>query len=214
MSSRAPVSRITCRCSQCSKTPEGFRYQTKSTIRKHKKNDEQCARLAQLTEPSNDVDDSENEQENILEPSEPVLIHEVEGAVEEFEGRDALALMDVVNPVQSDADLPPVPTSQPELPDRPLPPVLRRQEAETFVPAGPEPDPDPWVDDEDGEFQPLRIPAMEEEPYIRLAYLNAVYGNVYGKESWETATLHLQNQLNVLDLAGRLPIHPRPARSL
>ncbi|KAG6870149.1 hypothetical protein C0992_000908, partial [Termitomyces sp. T32_za158] len=95
-----------------------------------------------------------------------------------------------------------------------MPVPSQETETETFLPAGPDPDPDPWVDDEDLEVQPLRIPAMQEEPYIRLAYLNAVYGNVYGKESWETATEHLKNQLNVLELAGRLPEFPRPVRSL
>lgn len=50
-----------------------------------------------------------------------------------------------------------------------------------FVPAGPEPEPDPCVDDVNDEPHSIGILVMKEEAYIRLAYLQAVMGNVFGK---------------------------------
>ena len=47
-----------------------------------------------------------------------------------------------------------------------------------------------------------------------MAYLQAVMGNVFGKLTWEHATEQLENTLNVLAMAGRLPVYPRPVRTL
>ncbi|KAF9461452.1 hypothetical protein BDZ94DRAFT_1371533 [Collybia nuda] len=114
-------------------------------------------------------------------------------------------------------DLMPAGANAPPLvPPAPIPPPIHVQpvDAEVFIPAGPDPDPDPWVDAEGNEVQPLGIPAMQEEPYIRLAYLQAVMGNVFGKLTWEHATQQLNNTLDILALADRLPVHPRPVRTL
>jgi hypothetical protein len=86
--------------------------------------------------------------------------------------------------------------------------------AEVFTPAGPEPKPDPWMDDADDKLHSIGIPAMKEEPFICLAYLQAAMGNVFGKLMWEHATQQLSNTLDVLALADRLPIHPRPVQTL
>ena len=47
---------------------------------------------------------------------------------------------------------------------------------------------------------------MKEESYIQMAYLQAVMGNVFGKLTWEHATQQLENTLDVLQMAGSLPV--------
>lgn len=72
---------------------------------------------------------------------------------------------------------------------------------ECFVPAGPEPHPDPWIDADDEEDQ-LGIPTFKEKSYICLAYLQAVMGNIFGKLTWEYATQQLCNSLDLLAISG------------
>jgi hypothetical protein len=49
---------------------------------------------------------------------------------------------------------------------------------------------------------------------VRLAYLNAVVGNVFGNHTVQTATDSLNNQLNCMLVEGVLPEHPRPVHHL
>ncbi|KAG1736380.1 hypothetical protein EDD22DRAFT_982388 [Suillus occidentalis] len=55
---------------------------------------------------------------------------------------------------------------------------------------------------------------FQERPGVRLAYLNTVIGNVFGKQSIQAATDALNNQLNCMLLKGVLPEHPCPVRHL
>ncbi|KAG2757569.1 hypothetical protein P692DRAFT_20711205 [Suillus brevipes Sb2] len=69
--------------------------------------------------------------------------------------------------------------------------------------------------DQDQEDRPSLIPrAFQERPGVRLAYLNTVIGNVFGKQSIQAATDALNNQLNCMLLEGVLPEHPHPVRHL
>lgn len=81
--------------------------------------------------------------------------------------------------------------------------------------------PVPWPDvripgsDQDQEDRPSLVPrAFNERPGVRLAYLNTVIGNVFGKQSIQAATDALNNQLNCMLLEGVLPEHPRPVHHL
>ncbi|KAG1774897.1 hypothetical protein EV702DRAFT_1237500 [Suillus placidus] len=69
--------------------------------------------------------------------------------------------------------------------------------------------------DQDQEDQPSLVPrAFQERPGVRLAYLNAVVGNVFGNHTVQAATESLNNQLNCMLVEGVLPEHPRPVRHL
>jgi hypothetical protein len=96
----------------------------------------------------------------------------------------------------------------------PSPARFYQQIDEVFTSVEPPLIPDPEIDRFQVDRPSLAIPAMKEEPYIRLAYLQAVMGNVFGKLTWEMATQTLNNTLDCLAIAGRLPVHPRPVRTL
>ncbi|KAG1760475.1 hypothetical protein EDD22DRAFT_990093 [Suillus occidentalis] len=69
--------------------------------------------------------------------------------------------------------------------------------------------------DQDQEDRPFLVPrAFQECPGVRLAYLNAVVGNVFGNHTVQAATDSLNNQLNCMLVEGVLPEHPRPVRHL
>jgi hypothetical protein len=69
--------------------------------------------------------------------------------------------------------------------------------------------------DQDQEDRPFLVPrAFQERPGVRLAYLNAVVGNVFGNHTVQAATDSLNNQLNCMLVEGVLPEHPRPVRHL
>ena len=56
--------------------------------------------------------------------------------------------------------------------------------------------------------------AFQETPAVRMAYLSAVMANVYGHLTIQQATNQLNNTLDGLLVAGVLPEHPRPVRTL
>ncbi|KII86134.1 hypothetical protein PLICRDRAFT_115269 [Plicaturopsis crispa FD-325 SS-3] len=58
------------------------------------------------------------------------------------------------------------------------------------------------------------IPALQEEPFVRLAYLQAVMANVFGHLPLDRATKQLNGTLDCLRLAGCLPLIPRPVRTV
>ncbi|KAG9310922.1 hypothetical protein JVU11DRAFT_8792 [Chiua virens] len=70
--------------------------------------------------------------------------------------------------------------------------------------------------DQEQEDRPSLVPkAFQEKPEIRLAYLNSVISNVFGKASVQEATASLNSTLNCLLVAqGSLPEYPRPVRHL
>ncbi|KAG0698529.1 hypothetical protein DFH29DRAFT_877950 [Suillus ampliporus] len=69
--------------------------------------------------------------------------------------------------------------------------------------------------DQDQEDRPSLVPrAFQERLGVRLAYLNTVIANVFGKQSIQAATDTLNNQLNCMLLEGVLPEHPRPVHHL
>ncbi|PPQ99854.1 hypothetical protein CVT24_009605 [Panaeolus cyanescens] len=57
-------------------------------------------------------------------------------------------------------------------------------------------------------------PAFGEQACIRIAYLNAVLGNVYANMSVVQATTVLVGTLDALEAGGILPDHPKPVRTL
>jgi hypothetical protein len=218
MSSRGSL-RVPCRCSQCAATFEGYAFQTKQVVRKHQAIDWQRLPIHVLDEIPQDRPDSTKLLNGPEIPEantpEPDLNDNKDGEPENWD------LDDNKPPVHQDADLDPMPAGEhpppilqyPQAIPAPVPQPLHTVE-EVFIPAGLDPDPDPWVDAMGDEAEPLGIPAMKGEPYIRLAYLQAVMGNVYGKLTWEHATQQLNNTLDCLSLAQPLPVHPRPVRTL
>ncbi|RDB30064.1 hypothetical protein Hypma_014106 [Hypsizygus marmoreus] len=55
---------------------------------------------------------------------------------------------------------------------------------------------------------------MKEESYVRMAYLQAVLGNVYAKLTWKHASLTLWGTLRILGVANALPTQPPPVQML
>lgn len=59
-----------------------------------------------------------------------------------------------------------------------------------------------------------RPPAFQEAACVRLAYMQAVIGNVYNGLTIQQATDQLVSTLDALEVAGALPQIPRPLRTL
>lgn len=115
---------------------------------------------------------------------------------------------------------------EPRAPEPPEPPHPEPR-AHEEIPAAPRQDrhfraveqpsiPSPGSDQSQGD-RPSLIPLAyksNEDPAVRMAYLSAVIGNVYGHLTVLQATDQLNNTLNALLVAGALPDHPRPVRHL
>jgi hypothetical protein len=74
--------------------------------------------------------------------------------------------------------------------------------------------PDPVLERDNLDRPSVKIPALGEKSYIRMAYLQAVMGNVFDSLSWDRATKQLNGTLDVLAMAQSLPTNPRPVRTL
>jgi hypothetical protein len=84
-------------------------------------------------------------------------------------------------------------------------------------------DPEDWpepgsdVSDGDGEVDDdaiARPKAYEEDPAVRLAYLQCLRSHIFGGATVEQATRQLQDSLDLLDLCDSLPVIPHPATTL
>ncbi|TDL13924.1 hypothetical protein BD410DRAFT_810151 [Rickenella mellea] len=73
---------------------------------------------------------------------------------------------------------------------------------------------EPGVDQDGAEWPFLVPPAFEEESFVRMAYLQAALGNVYGHLTVQQATDTLNTSFDMLSVAGVLPLLPRPVRTL
>lgn len=72
----------------------------------------------------------------------------------------------------------------------------------------------PGSDVDDADRPAVVPPAFAEESCVRIAYLQAVIGNVYNHLSVAQATDSLNSTLDALFVAGALPAYPRPVRTL
>jgi hypothetical protein len=72
----------------------------------------------------------------------------------------------------------------------------------------------------DSELQPapphiIELPtAHQETPAVRLAYLHAVFANIFEARPIVGAERQLNGELKIIALCGALPTHPRPARTI
>ncbi|KAF8223670.1 hypothetical protein L208DRAFT_1426005 [Tricholoma matsutake] len=180
MSTRAKL-HIPCRCSQCSKAPDGYIYQTRQLICKHTEND--CKQLT--LRPAPHVTERTTQDQG--------LSVDLDGPV------NANPVFNPAEPVEND------PRDNEHynglFDDNESPLLFPRINA-------PSQSPSPYL------LPALGIPAFKVKSYIRLAYLQAVMGNVFGKLTWEHATQQLCNSLDLLAIAGQLPLHPCPVQTL
>src|SRR6202035_5302122 len=207
MAPKLPI-RIPCRCARCSQAQGGFIHQTKQVVAKHAKayplplTPPAPALLpsTQQNQPHLNQHHSENQYDENLPP-----VDANDGLGDFGHGADDFG-----------QDLLPFEALGPSQPPSRVPSPARfyQQIDEVFTSVEPPLIPDPEIDRFQVDRPSLAIPAMKEEPYIRLAYLQAVMGNVFGKLTWEMATQTLNNTLDCLAIAGRLPVHPRPVRTL
>jgi hypothetical protein len=219
-----PSLRIRCTCARCSKTPQGFVFQTKQAIGRHL---QKYGRYIQLRSPPRcqgsgkssfnsraPVDDHETLPPS---PAHPPSIH---GEYEGWGINSDIAYTPALSDDNDDSDTAHVPAYEHGL--GLLEQASLSQAAntaghrivETFIDVGP-PIAVDVVTDFDGSDELLPgIPAMKEKPYIRLTYLQAVLGNVFGKLTWAHATEQLRNTFQILSMAGSLPEFPQPVQTL
>lgn len=57
-------------------------------------------------------------------------------------------------------------------------------------------------------------PAFREYPAVRLAYLHAVLGNIFGSLTVLEAEEYLCDTYDIIRICGKLPTYPKPAKSL
>lgn len=223
--------RVPCFCSTCKRHPDGFRLQTKQQIVRHMKKTREITAAASTSQPSSTLALRREigvpsicpglQKSTILQYLPPRVSFDSEVAVSRRASANSCTSSSGGHQMPSRAPSR-VPSRAPsrrsshtssQEPSRPFrqPPPP----GETFTPSSPDPDPDPWVDIEEGEDTPmLGIPAMQEASCVRMAYLKAVLGNVFGHLSWERASMDLDTSLNMLASAGALPDHPPPVRTL
>ncbi|KAG2061047.1 hypothetical protein BDR06DRAFT_993204 [Suillus hirtellus] len=196
------TNRYKCSCARCSQHPDRFMHQTRQVITKHAKKYPPVLQPTGVdtnadagANPMNDASGSSSESEGTDHRERPGIPPQVRDDEYDFEFQH----MD-----DQHAE---------EQPRGRRAPVQELQDF-NFRPVA-------WPDvrvpgsDQDQEDRPSLIPrAFQERPGVRLAYLNTVIGNVFGKQSIQAATDALNNQLNCMLLEGVLPEHPRPVRHL
>lgn len=138
------------------------------------------------------------------------------------DGEPSAFSLDDMNPDFYDPPAPPLPNPNPSIrqdPPRrqqdPFRPLLR--EDRNFRAVQPPSGPIPGEDQAEADRPTFGLPPAylnDEAPAVRLAYLGAVIGHVYGHLSVVQATDQLNNTLDVLSVAGALPDFPRPVRTL
>ncbi|KAG1736441.1 uncharacterized protein EDB91DRAFT_1250063 [Suillus paluster] len=182
--------RFKCNCARCSQHPDGFTYQTKQVVVKHTKKWPPVAQPLAIRDPTT----------NLSRPSEGTGINQ-----------ERLQDDNIPGPAGEPYDHPddPVPIPHPRRHQIPGNQLLQDFNFRAVA----------WPDvrvpgsDQDQEDWPSLVPqAFQERPGVRLAYLNTVIANVFGKQSIQAATDALNNQLNCMLLEGVLPEHPWPVR--
>lgn len=198
------TNRYKCSCARCSQHPDRFTYQTRQVITKHAKKYPPVLRPTGVTtnadagaNPMNDASGSSSKSEGTDHRERPGIPPQVRDDECDFEFQH-------MDDQLEHAD---------EQPRGRRAPVQELQDF-NFRPVA-------WPDvrvpgsDQDQEDRPSLIPrAFQERPGVRLAYLNTVIGNVFGKQSIQAAMDALNNQLNCMLLEGVLPEHPCPVRHL
>ena len=235
------VLRIPCCCARCALDPQGFKYQTKQLQAKHTKSYPKIATPltatlavdpdlipAALANPRGhgqlDVNFQPLENEEMLGDLAPLVKDPVVAVAVGNGAHLELEIYDDTFDNWFDGSGPddngcspsrsPSPASQLRAPSQP--PAAQDAPGEIFHAVNLPLIPDPGLDCDlaDLERPSVTIPAFQEESYIRMAYLQAVMGNVFGNLTWERATAQLNATLDVLFMAERLPIYPRPVRTL
>lgn len=216
-----------CRCVRCSQAPEGFMYQKRRTAANHQKrnlrisHDVRSAQSARGLGQGSTMREREATGGNRMTILEHTERRGLEGL--EIGGGSGSGLVDPDrSAIEGDSEAsaqtapsPPPPPLYPPGPPLGVAPQLRvlAQPGEIFTDVLPAP-PISKLPDDENDTQGPHIPAMREEPWIRMAYLNAVLGNVFGKLTWEYATSQLRASFTMLRMAGRLPDDPAPVRTL
>ncbi|KAG1794952.1 uncharacterized protein BJ212DRAFT_1528927 [Suillus subaureus] len=181
------MNRYKCSCACCSQHPDGFMYQTRQVITKHAKKYPPVLQPTGVNtnadagaNPMNDASRASSESEGTDHRERPEIPPQVREDEYDFEFQH----MDDQHAEE-----------QPRYPAEQQAPVQELQDFNFRLVA--------WPD--------VRVPGtFQERPGVRLAYLNTVIGNVFGKQSIQAATDALNNQLNCMLLEGVLPEHPRP----
>jgi len=206
-----------CCCLECTKDPRGFKIQSRQTIGRHTRRDKVRASL-NATSNTNSVtvlastpavaeslaatiaDTGVSESTPSLEQPEPEDFNLDFADYDPAADNDDFpsAESDGINPLDSETDLiPDVPTddfdNHPQPHQHPTP---------------------------DSELQPapphiIELPtAHRETPAVRLAYLHAVFANIFEARPIVGAERQLNGELKIIALCGALPTHPRPARTI
>lgn len=203
--------RVPCQCARCSKAPRGFILQTRQNKARHER------KYQYPNQPQHPARVSDIHEELAHQPA-PEIAQAVtpvnEWTMHMDLGHDGSSSDDDNEELVSNYD------GNDSTPHPRTPTLLEPinipldNDPEVFRPVVPPLDPDPGLETGGDEQRAVGIPAMKEKSYIRMAYLQAVMGNVFGKLTWKDATQQLTNTLDILAVAGRLPVHPRPVRTL
>ncbi|KAK0451882.1 hypothetical protein EV421DRAFT_1069880 [Armillaria borealis] len=202
---------ISCDCKKCARLPPFLRYISRDLARKHlRKNGPALLVPARAIESDGTASSSAPQSSSNRLPTMP------DDDLEPFDLPDSTEFDD---PGTRNEDGPPqLHNGRPAFIERenvsttPAPAPDDRYE-EVIMP----PCPDYGRDDPfDDDVAPIVPPAFTrgEPTAVRLAYLQAVYNNVFCNIPVSTTTDNLNMTLNALDAAGALPLVPPPVRTL
>jgi hypothetical protein len=188
--------RLRCECMRCGASREGYMFQTKQVRSKHMKQYGPLVGRAPVPIPR----------------PRPALQPLYQNRSPHIPSDDEDDFLIGPNPDFPPRHLTPEPPPPPE-PDRPELEHLPPRDID-FHPVQLPRIHGPGVDEDQGD-RPTFVPrALSEKPQVRIAYLQAVTGNIYGNLTVDQATKQLNATLDALFVADALPILPRPVRHL
>ncbi|KAK0433882.1 hypothetical protein EV421DRAFT_1370191 [Armillaria borealis] len=192
---------ISCECKKCARLPSILRYISRDLARKHLKKHGPALLVPVQTIENDRAASSSVPQRNSSQPStapddDPDPFDLQEGMDFDDPGHD-------YDPAEREREpvlRAPVPAPDDRYEEVIMPPRLDFGRDDPF----------------DDDVSPIVPPAFAhgETTAVRLAYLQAVYNNVFCKIPVSTATDNLNMTLNALDAAGVLPLVPPPVRTL
>ncbi|GBE85853.1 hypothetical protein SCP_0803750 [Sparassis crispa] len=230
--------RCNCLFYGCSKTPEGYRVQTKPTATRHEKKDlEVAARSSQSVQTSHHP--AVTAQVPAAHARSALSINEaLDGSAPHTStaaSADSAADSDgQVNPADDSGffsdfeddhpDANPHSDGNAQQEENPPPqPGDIQAEASVLAPHDNEPPPELREVTADASADDAALaallesdlaPAFRESKAVRLAYLQAVLGNVFGSSTVAAAQDQLNNSLDIIRLCGCFPLLPKPATTL
>jgi hypothetical protein len=212
------ATRIQCNCARCSKSPLVV-FHTKRTITRH------VAKYGEHVQPHVNTLNAAGSPvpSSLLNPrviavNQQVQVNQEDGRmIDDYGSGPALGFMDEEfeneefqeDPMQEN-EVPQLPVAPPSPPAPIQAPANNATEIFDDVEPPIDLDLGIGIDEDDSDT----IPVMKEKAYMRLTYLQAVLGNVFGKLTWERATEQLRTTLRILSMAGSLPVAPQPVSTL